>query len=96
VLRQTIQTSAPINPGNSGGALVNLDREVVGVPTLAALNPGIGGTAPGIGFAIPGDVVRDLAQQIIEDGQVIHSGVPRWGSPSSPSRTTGERRSGPA
>jgi putative serine protease PepD len=74
VLRQTIQTSAPINPGNSGGALVNLDREVVGVPTIAAVNPGIGGTAPGIGFAIPGDIVRDITQQIIENGRVVHSG----------------------
>jgi putative serine protease PepD len=74
VLRQTIQTSAPINPGNSGGALVNLDREVVGVPTLAAVNQGIGGAAPGIGFAIPGDIVRDIAQQIVDNGRVVHSG----------------------
>lgn len=74
VLRQTIQTSAPINPGNSGGALVNIAREVVGVPTLAAVNQGIGGAAPGIGFAIPGDIVRDLAQQIVENGRVVHSG----------------------
>jgi putative serine protease PepD len=74
VLRQTIQTSAPINPGNSGGALVNLDREVVGVPTLAAMNQDIGGAAPGIGFAIPGDIVRDIAQQIVENGRVVHSG----------------------
>jgi S1-C subfamily serine protease len=74
VLRQVIQTSAPINPGNSGGALVDLDREVVGVPTLAAVNPGIGGAAPGVGFAIPGDIVRDLARQIIEHGRVVDSG----------------------
>ena len=74
VLRQTIQTSAPINPGNSGGALVNLDREVVGVPTLAAVNQGIGGTAAGIGFAIPADTVRDIAQQIVDNGRVVHSG----------------------
>jgi putative serine protease PepD len=74
VLRQVIQTSAPINPGNSGGALVDLDREVVGMPTLAAVNPGIGGAAPGVGFAIPGDVVRDLARQIIEHGRVVASG----------------------
>lgn len=74
VLRQTIQTSAPINPGNSGGALVNLHREVVGVPTLAAVNPGTGGAAAGIGFAIPGDIARDIAQQIVENGRVVHSG----------------------
>jgi putative serine protease PepD len=74
VLRQTIQTSAPINPGNSGGALVNLDREVVGIPTLAAVNQGIGGAAPGLGFAIPSDIARDIAQQIVDNGRVIHSG----------------------
>jgi S1-C subfamily serine protease len=72
-LRQAIQTSAPINPGNSGGALVNLDGEVVGVPTLAAVSP-VGGAAPGLGFAIPADIVRDLAQQIVENGRVVHSG----------------------
>jgi putative serine protease PepD len=74
VLRQTIQTSAPINPGNSGGALVSLDRKVVGIPTVAAVNPGIGGVAAGIGFAIPGDIASDLAQQIIDHGRVINSG----------------------
>jgi S1-C subfamily serine protease len=74
VLRQTIQTSAPINPGNSGGALVDLKREVVGVPTLAAVNQEIGGTAAGIGFAIPADTVRDIAQQIVDNGRVVHSG----------------------
>lgn len=74
VLRQTIQTSAPINPGNSGGALVDLDGEVVGIPTLAAVNPGIGGTAAGIGFAIPADIARDIARQIVDNGRVLRSG----------------------
>jgi putative serine protease PepD len=74
VLRQAIQTSAPINPGNSGGALVNLSREVVGMPTLVAVNQGIGGAAPGLGFAIPADIVQDLAQQIVDHGRVVHSG----------------------
>ncbi len=74
VLRQTIQTSAPINPGNSGGALVNLDGDVVGVPTLAAVNEGIGGAAGGVGFAIPSDIARELARHMIENGRVVHSG----------------------
>ncbi|NEE20975.1 trypsin-like serine protease, partial [Streptomyces sp. SID7499] len=34
-----VQTSAAINPGNSGGALVNLDSQVIGIPTLAATDP---------------------------------------------------------
>lgn len=54
VLPNVIQTSAAINPGNSGGALVNLDGQVVGIPTLAATDRELGGSAaPRIGFAIP-------------------------------------------
>lgn len=70
-----VQTSAAINPGNSGGALVNLDSQVIGIPTLAAVDPGLGeGAAPGIGFAIPASTVKSIADQIIEDGRVTDSG----------------------
>ncbi|MGW0117517.1 S1C family serine protease [Streptomyces sp. NPDC003327] len=70
-----VQTSAAINPGNSGGALVNLDSEVIGIPTLAATDPAMGGgAAPGIGFAIPASMVRTIADQIIKDGRVTDSG----------------------
>ncbi|TME81592.1 MAG: PDZ domain-containing protein [Chloroflexi bacterium] len=70
-LPSVIQTSAPINPGNSGGALVNLSAEVVGIPTLAATDPQLGGTAPGIGFAIPSNAAKDIATQLIEHGKVV-------------------------
>jgi putative serine protease PepD len=64
-LPSVIQTSAAINPGNSGGALVDLESEVVGIPTLAALDPEFGSTpAPGIGFAISSDTVRLIADQL--------------------------------
>jgi putative serine protease PepD len=70
-LPNAIQTSAEINPGNSGGALVDLAGEVVGIPTLAATDPQLGGgAAPGIGFAIPGNTVRDIATQLIDLGTV--------------------------
>lgn len=69
-----IQTSAAINPGNSGGALVDLAGQVVGIPTLAATDPQIGGTAPGIGFAIPSSTASDIAQQLISTGHVVNSG----------------------
>ncbi|MFJ4896445.1 S1C family serine protease [Streptomyces sp. NPDC088727] len=70
-----VQTSAAINPGNSGGALVNLDSEVVGIPTLAAADPQLGGSAaPGIGFAIPVSMVKTVADQIIKTGKVTDSG----------------------
>jgi S1-C subfamily serine protease len=74
-LPNMLQTSAAINPGNSGGALVDLDGQVVGIPTLAATDPGLGGSAaPGIGFAIPSSMVRTVAGQIVENGKVTDSG----------------------
>jgi putative serine protease PepD len=70
-----VQTSAAINPGNSGGALVNLDNQVIGIPTLAATDPQFGsGAAPGIGFAIPSSTVKRIADQIIKNGKVTDSG----------------------
>jgi S1-C subfamily serine protease len=68
-----IQTSAAINPGNSGGALVDIQGRVIGIPTLAAIDPELGGNAPGIGFAIPSNLVKDIAGQIVKYGKVIHS-----------------------
>jgi putative serine protease PepD len=72
-MANAIQTSAPINSGNSGGALVNLDHQVIGIPTAAARDPEAG-AAPGIGFAIPSDTVKDIADQIIKSGRVTNSG----------------------
>jgi putative serine protease PepD len=73
-LPNVIQTSAAINPGNSGGALVDLQGQVIGIPTLAATDPQLGGSAaPGIGFAIPSNTVRDIAAQLISQGKVTNS-----------------------
>lgn len=76
-LAGAIQTSAPINPGNSGGALVDVSGQVVGLPTLAAVDPQIGqggSAAPGIGFAIASNTVKDIAAQLItHNGQVVNS-----------------------
>jgi putative serine protease PepD len=74
-LPSAIQTSAAINPGNSGGALVDLQGRVIGIPTLAALDPQLGGAqAPGIGFAIPSNVAKRIADQLISKGHVVKSG----------------------
>ena len=73
-LPDVIQTSAAINPGNSGGALVDLAGQVVGIPTLAASDPQIGGSAPGIGFAISSNRARTIADQLIASGHVTSSG----------------------
>ncbi len=64
-LSSAIQTSAAINPGNSGGALVDLSGRVIGIPTLAALDPQMGSSvAPGIGFAIDSNTVRRVARAL--------------------------------
>jgi len=73
-LPSTIQTSAAINPGNSGGALVNLEGQVVGIPTLGAEDTQDGGVAAGIGFAIPSDTVKPIVAQLIASGHVTNSG----------------------
>lgn len=61
-----IQTDAPINPGSSGGPLVNLKGEVVGINTF------IRDDAQNIGFAIPANVARDVADQLIKAGRIAH------------------------
>lgn len=66
-----IQTDAAINPGNSGGALVNTKGELVGINT--AIISLYGGNV-GIGFAIPVNMAKDVAQQIIKYGSV-HRGL---------------------
>lgn len=58
-----LQTDAQINPGNSGGPLVNLDGEVIGINTL------IRGMRTGIGFAIPINQVKEVADQLIKNGR---------------------------
>jgi putative serine protease PepD len=73
-LPDMLQTSAPINPGNSGGALVDLRGQVLGIPTLAAVSGPDGGAAPGIGFAIPANQVKRIADQLVQDGTVTNSG----------------------
>jgi serine protease Do len=62
-----IQTDANINPGNSGGPLVNVDGEVIGINTL------IRGMRTGIGFAIPSNLAREVADKLISDGRFPRS-----------------------
>jgi S1-C subfamily serine protease len=64
VMTGLIQTSAPINPGNSGGALVDLDGQLIGIPTLAAVDPSTGVAANGIGFAISSNRMETVVRQL--------------------------------
>lgn len=69
-----IQTSAPINPGNSGGALVNLQGQLIGMPTLGASANQSGTTASGIGFAIPSNRIKYVTDQLIQYGKLTSTG----------------------
>ena len=64
-----IQTDAAINPGNSGGALVDMNGKLVGINT--AIYSKSGGSV-GIGFAIPANMVRTLAEAKAQDGNAVH------------------------
>ncbi|WP_230880851.1 S1C family serine protease [Planomonospora sp. ID91781] len=66
-----IQTDAAINPGNSGGALVDSSGRVIGINTAIATNGGDGSI--GVGFAIPINTARQVADQLIETGKVVHA-----------------------
>lgn len=79
ILPDAIQTDAPINPGNSGGALVDLQGNLIGMPTLNAVDTEFNTPANGLGFAIPVNRIRFIAQQIITDGHVTHTGRPILG-----------------
>jgi S1-C subfamily serine protease len=69
-----IQTDAAINPGNSGGALVDAAGAVVGINTaIRTLGASEGGGSIGLGFAIPIDTARVIAQELIRTGHYQHA-----------------------
>jgi putative serine protease PepD len=74
-----IQTDAAINPGNSGGALVNMSGQLVGVNSAIAT---LGGDSPdaqsgsiGLGFAIPVDQAKRIADELIHTGTASHASL---------------------
>jgi len=77
VVTNAIQTSAAINPGNSGGALVNAGGQLIGINSAIASLGSSGGSSSqsgniGIGFAIPVNEARSIADQLISTGKATH------------------------
>jgi putative serine protease PepD len=77
VVTNAIQTSAAINPGNSGGALVNTGGQLIGINSaIASLGSSTGSSSQsgniGIGFAIPVNEARSIADQLISTGKATH------------------------
>jgi len=67
-----IQTDAPINQGNSGGPLFNIDGQVIGINTAIASTTG---GSNGVGFAIPANLAKTLAETLITKGKVTRSAL---------------------
>ena len=77
VVTNAIQTSAAINPGNSGGALVNAGGQLIGINSAIASLGSSGSSSSqsgsiGIGFAIPVNEARSIAEQLIASGKATH------------------------
>jgi putative serine protease PepD len=77
-----IQTDAAINPGNSGGALVNMNGELIGVnsaiASMGGSDAGSGGTQSGsigLGFAIPVDQAKRIADELVSTGSATHGSL---------------------
>jgi serine protease Do len=81
-----IQTDAPINPGNSGGPLLDPDGRVVGINTFILSQSG---GSEGIGFAIPSNIVKMVAEQIKEKGHVHRGEIGAYAQTITPEMSAG-------
>jgi serine protease Do len=81
-----IQTDAPINPGNSGGPLLDPDGHVVGINTFILSQSG---GSEGIGFAIPSNIVKMVAEQIKDKGHVHRGEIGAYAQTITPEMAAG-------
>jgi putative serine protease PepD len=89
-----IQTDAAINPGNSGGPLVDDKAQVIGINSAIAAAPGNTGSTGGnigVGFAIPIDYARSIADEIIQTGHATHPYVGVTAGPDTTGNTNGAK-----
>ena len=82
-IENAIQTDAPINPGNSGGPLLDSQGRVIGITSQIESGGQSEGNV-GIGFAVPIDTVREIAQQLISSGKVEHAFIGISGTDLTP------------
>lgn len=64
-----VQTDASINHGNSGGALIDMDSQLIGINTAGK---SLSDSASGLGFAIPVNEMKSVAETLIRDGKIVH------------------------
>jgi S1-C subfamily serine protease len=81
-ISDVIQTDAAINPGNSGGPLFNAAGEVIGINSQIATAGG--GGSDGVGFAVPVNTVKTVAEQILDDGTADHAFIGISGADLTP------------
>jgi putative serine protease PepD len=89
-----IQTDAAINPGNSGGPLVDSQAQVIGINSAIAAAPGNSGSTGGnigVGFAIPIDYARSIADEIIKTGKATHPYVGVTAGPDTSGNANGAK-----
>jgi S1-C subfamily serine protease len=69
-----VQTDAATNPGNSGGALIDINAQVIGINTARYLGK-TGASVTSIGYAIPVNEMKRVAEVLIRDGKIFHPTV---------------------
>ncbi len=97
VLEDLVQTDAAINPGNSGGPLIWVAaRQVVGMNTLVQLDPNTDTQAAGLGFAISSNTIREIANELIKNGQIVRGFIGISYTPVTPRQAAALGLSAPA
>jgi 2-alkenal reductase len=97
VLEDLIQTDAAINPGNSGGPLIWVAaKQVVGMNTLVQLDPTSDTQAQGLGFAVSSNTIREIANDLIKNGQIVRGFIGISYTPVTPRQAVSLGLSAPA